>query len=85
MGRNRDSANPDMLIAVICAIGTFFALGFVVPLINMFRWSTVLLIGLGLVTFIFSMISVSEVGFPYRPKTSVMRVNFLVSKYFKAY
>jgi len=85
MGRNRDSANPDMLIAAICAIGTFFALGFVVPLINMFRWSTVILIGLGLVTFIFSMISVSDVGFPYRPKTSVMRVNFLVRKYFIAY
>jgi len=32
MGRNRDSANPDMLIALICAVGTFFALGFVVIL-----------------------------------------------------
>ncbi|XP_037717354.1 endoplasmic reticulum metallopeptidase 1-like isoform X2 [Drosophila subpulchrella] len=80
MGRNRDSANPDMLIAVICAIGTFFALGFLVPLINMFRWSTVILICLGVVTFIFSMISVSDVGFPYRPKTSVMRVNFLQTR-----
>ncbi|XP_039483624.1 endoplasmic reticulum metallopeptidase 1 isoform X1 [Drosophila santomea] len=80
MGRNRDSANPDMLIALICAVGTFFALGFVVPLINMFRWSTFLLIGLGVVTFIFSMISVSDVGFPYRPKTSVMRVNFLQTR-----
>ncbi|XP_017115304.1 endoplasmic reticulum metallopeptidase 1 [Drosophila elegans] len=80
MGRNRDSVNPDMLIALICALGTFFALGFVVPLINMFRWSTILLIGLGVVTFIFSMISVSEVGFPYRPKTSVMRVNFLQTR-----
>ncbi|BFG04133.1 endoplasmic reticulum metallopeptidase 1-like [Drosophila madeirensis] len=77
MGRNRDAINPDMLIAVICALGTFFALGFVAPLINMFRWSTLLLLGLGVVTFIFSMIAVSEVGFPYRPKTSVMRVNFL--------
>ncbi|XP_022227757.2 endoplasmic reticulum metallopeptidase 1 [Drosophila obscura] len=77
MGRNRDSVNPDMLIALICALGTFFALGFVVPLINMFRWSTLVLVGLGVVTFVFSMIAVSEVGFPYRPKTSVMRVNFL--------
>ncbi|XP_017068761.1 endoplasmic reticulum metallopeptidase 1 [Drosophila eugracilis] len=80
MGRNRDSSNPDMLIALICAVGTFFALGFVVPLINMFRWSTILLIGLGVVTFVFSMISVSQVGFPYRPKTSVMRVNFLQTR-----
>ncbi|XP_017039083.1 endoplasmic reticulum metallopeptidase 1-like [Drosophila ficusphila] len=80
MGRNRDSANPDMLIALICAVGTFFALGFVAPLINIFRWSTILLIGLGIVTFTFSMISVSDVGFPYRPKTSVMRVNFLETR-----
>ncbi|XP_016981262.1 endoplasmic reticulum metallopeptidase 1 [Drosophila rhopaloa] len=80
MGRNRDSVNPDMLIALICAVGTFFALGFVVPLINMFRWSTIILIGLGVVTFIFSMISISEVGFPYRAKTSVMRVNFLQTR-----
>ncbi|KAH8401894.1 hypothetical protein KR009_008525, partial [Drosophila setifemur] len=80
MGRNRDSANPDMLIALICAMGTLFALGFVVPLINMFRWSTFILIGLGVVTFVFCMISVSEVGFPYRPRTSVMRVNFLETR-----
>ncbi|EDV36213.1 uncharacterized protein Dana_GF12846 [Drosophila ananassae] len=80
MGRNRDSANPDMLIALICAIGTIFALGFVVPLINMFRWSTIVLFCLGMVTFIFSMISVSQVGFPYRTKTSVMRVNFLETR-----
>nr|NP_725142.3 uncharacterized protein Dmel_CG30049 [Drosophila melanogaster]AAM68673.3 uncharacterized protein Dmel_CG30049 [Drosophila melanogaster] len=80
MGRNRDSANPDMLIALICAVGTFFALGFVVPLINMFRWSTYLLICLGVVTFILSMISITGVGFPYRPKTSVMRVNFLQTR-----
>lgn len=50
-----------------------------VPLINMFRWSTVVLLCLAMVTFIFSMISVSPVGFPYRTRTSVMRVNFLVS------
>ncbi|XP_017147224.1 endoplasmic reticulum metallopeptidase 1 [Drosophila miranda] len=77
MGRNRDSINPDVLIALICALGTFFALGFVVPLINMFRWSTLVLLGLGVVTFVFSMIAVTDIGFPYRPKTNVMRVNFL--------
>ncbi|XP_026842283.1 endoplasmic reticulum metallopeptidase 1 isoform X2 [Drosophila persimilis] len=77
MGRNRDSINPDVLIALICALGTFFALGFVVPLINMFRWSTLVLLGLGVVTFVFSMIAVTDIGFPYRPNTNVMRVNFL--------
>lgn len=35
--------------------------------------------GLALVMFIFCMISVSEVGFPYRARTNVMRLHFLVS------
>jgi len=35
--------------------------------------------GLALVMFIFCMISVSDVGFPYRAKTNVMRLHFLVS------
>lgn len=49
------------------------------PLINMFSWSKLLMLSLGIITFIFSMIAISDVGFPYRAKTSVMRVNFLVS------
>ncbi|XP_017839199.1 endoplasmic reticulum metallopeptidase 1 [Drosophila busckii] len=77
MGRNGSAINPDLLMATLCALGGFFALGFVTPLINMFRWSKSLLLGLGIVTFIFSMIAVSDVGFPYQAKTSVMRVNFL--------
>ncbi|EDW01017.1 GH20688 [Drosophila grimshawi] len=77
MGRNGSSLNPDLLIALLCGLGTFFALGFVSPLINMFHWSKFVMLGLGIITFIFSMIAVSDVGFPYRPKTNVMRVNFL--------
>jgi len=34
--------------------------------------------GLALVMFIFCMIAVSDVGFPYRPKTNVMRADFMV-------
>lgn len=30
MGRNGSSLNPDLLIAILCAVGTFIALGFVV-------------------------------------------------------
>ncbi|EDX06745.1 endoplasmic reticulum metallopeptidase 1 [Drosophila simulans] len=77
LGRFGHGTNPDLLIALICAVGTFFALGFVAPLINIFRWPKLALLGLGVVTFIFSMIAVSEVGFPYRAKTSVMRIHFL--------
>lgn len=46
---------------------------------NMFRRSKILLLSLLLVTFIFAMIAITPVGFPYRPKTNVGRVNFLVS------
>lgn len=48
----------------------------------MFRWSRFIMLTLGIVTFIFSMIAVSDVGFPYRARTSVMRVNFLVRSVF---
>lgn len=44
----------------------------------MFRWPKLILLGLGVVTFIFCMIAVSEVGFPYRAKTNVMRASVLV-------
>ncbi|BFG04134.1 endoplasmic reticulum metallopeptidase 1-like [Drosophila madeirensis] len=77
LGRNNSGTNPDLIIALFCALCTFFALGFVAQFINMFRWPKLILLGLGVVTFIFCMIAVSEVGFPYRPKTNVMRVNFL--------
>ncbi|XP_030383248.1 endoplasmic reticulum metallopeptidase 1-like [Scaptodrosophila lebanonensis] len=77
MGRNGSAINPDLYIALMCGVCTFFALGFVTPLISMFRRSKSVLAGLAIVMFIFCMIAVSSVGFPYRPKTSVMRVNFL--------
>ncbi|KAH8253057.1 hypothetical protein KR032_003400, partial [Drosophila birchii] len=77
LGRFGHGTNPDLLVALLCAVGCFFALGFVAPLINMFRWPKLVLLGLGVVTFIFCMISVSDVGFPYRAKTNVMRIHFL--------
>ncbi|KMY93172.1 endoplasmic reticulum metallopeptidase 1 [Drosophila simulans] len=79
-GRNGISSNPDLIIALLCGICTYFALGFVAQFINVFRWPKLILLGLGVVTFIFCMIAVSEVGFPYRPKTNVMRVNFMQTK-----
>ncbi|XP_020801065.1 endoplasmic reticulum metallopeptidase 1 [Drosophila serrata] len=77
LGRNGYNTNPDLIIGLFCAICTFFALGFAVQFINMFRWPKLILLGLGVVTFIFCMIAVSEVGFPYRPKTNVMRASVL--------
>ncbi|XP_050743428.1 endoplasmic reticulum metallopeptidase 1 [Drosophila biarmipes] len=76
-GRNGIGSNPDLIIALLCAFCTYFALGFVAQFINVFRWPKLILLGLGVVTFIFCMIAVSEVGFPYRPKTNVMRITFM--------
>ncbi|XP_017039094.1 endoplasmic reticulum metallopeptidase 1-like [Drosophila ficusphila] len=76
-GRNGIGSNPDLIIALLCGACTFFALGFAAQFINVFRWPKLILLGLGVVTFIFCMIAVSEVGFPYRAKTSVMRITFM--------
>ncbi|EDW85781.2 uncharacterized protein Dwil_GK23251 [Drosophila willistoni] len=77
MGRNGTTTNPDIMIALVCALGTLLALGFVAPLINIFRWPKLILLGLCLVTFVFCMIAVSSIGFPYRAKTSAMRITIL--------
>ncbi|XP_030388603.1 endoplasmic reticulum metallopeptidase 1-like [Scaptodrosophila lebanonensis] len=77
MGRKGIGMNPDLIISGLCALGTILSMGFVAPLINVFRRPNSIMGGLALITFIFCMISVSEVGFPYRAKTNVMRVNFL--------
>ncbi|KAH8271620.1 hypothetical protein KR018_011295, partial [Drosophila ironensis] len=71
------SANPDLLISLECALGTILALVFVAPLLNIFRRPKSMVGGLALVMFIFCMISVSEIGFPYRAETNVMRLHFL--------
>ncbi|EDW47546.1 GM21368 [Drosophila sechellia] len=77
LGRNGYSTNPDLIVGLLCGVCVFFALGFAAQLINMFRWPKLILLGLGVMTFIFCMIAVSEVGFPYRAKTNVMRANCL--------
>ncbi|KAH8301329.1 hypothetical protein KR059_000274 [Drosophila kikkawai] len=77
VGRMGRGTNPDLIIGLLCACCVFFSMGFAAQFINMFRWSKLILLGLGVVTFIFCMIAVSEVGFPYRPKTNVMRTSVL--------
>ncbi|XP_016981331.1 endoplasmic reticulum metallopeptidase 1 [Drosophila rhopaloa] len=77
VGRFGVSTNPDLLIGALCAFGTILALSFAAPLINIFRRPNCMLGGLAVVMFIFCMISVSDVGFPYRAKTNVMRADFM--------
>ncbi|KAH8400963.1 hypothetical protein KR009_002188, partial [Drosophila setifemur] len=77
VGRFGVSTNPDLLIAALCAMGTILALSFAAPMINIFRRPNYMMGGLALIMFIFCMISVSDVGFPYRAKTNVFRADFM--------
>ncbi|KAH8246711.1 hypothetical protein KR038_007262, partial [Drosophila bunnanda] len=85
VGRFGMNTNPDLLIGGLCACGTILALSFAAPLINIFRRPNSMLGGLSVVMFIFCMIAVSEVGFPYRAKTNVMRADLMQvhRKYFE--
>ncbi|XP_068151368.1 endoplasmic reticulum metallopeptidase 1-like [Drosophila tropicalis] len=74
-GRNGTNMNPDLIIAILSAFGTILALGFAMPLINVFRRPKSIIAGLAVTMFIVCMISVSHVGFPYRAKTNVMTVD----------
>ncbi|XP_037956829.1 endoplasmic reticulum metallopeptidase 1-like [Teleopsis dalmanni] len=76
-GRNGTAINPDLLIGILTLLGTVLSMGFIIHLISLFRRpksALFLLIG---VMIIFVIISLTPVGFPYRAKTSVGRVNFL--------
>ncbi|KAH8271623.1 hypothetical protein KR018_011296 [Drosophila ironensis] len=75
VGRSGSASNPDITVAFLCGCAVVFALGFTAQFINMFRWPKLILLGLGVVTFIFCMLAVSDIGFPYHPKTNVMRVS----------
>ncbi|KPU76086.1 uncharacterized protein Dana_GF26807 [Drosophila ananassae] len=75
LGRSGSASNPDLIVALLCGCAVLSALGFSAQLINMFRWPKLILFGLGVVTFIFCMLAVSDVGFPYRAKTNVMRIS----------
>ncbi|XP_030376828.1 endoplasmic reticulum metallopeptidase 1-like isoform X2 [Scaptodrosophila lebanonensis] len=75
-GRNGNAANPDLLIAGICALGTILSMGFLMPLLNDFRRPKLILTMLAILTITFAYIGVAtQIGFPYRPKTNVQRVN----------
>ncbi|EDV35717.1 uncharacterized protein Dana_GF12334 [Drosophila ananassae] len=78
MGRFGRSINPDLIISALNSLGTILALGFLIPLINMFRRPSLILIAfLGLSGVTIFMATSTQIGFPYRPKTNVQRVPFL--------
>ncbi|XP_017835549.1 endoplasmic reticulum metallopeptidase 1-like [Drosophila busckii] len=77
-GRFFNESNPDLLIAGLVAVGTVLSLGFVIPLINTFRRpSTVILTLFAISAVGMYLASSTQIGFPYRPKTSGQRVSYL--------
>ncbi|XP_017105836.3 putative endoplasmic reticulum metallopeptidase 1-A [Drosophila bipectinata] len=78
MGRFGRSINPDLIISALNSLGTIMALGFLIPLINMFRRPGLILIAILAVSGVTIYTATSTlIGFPYRPVTNVQRVPFL--------
>nr|XP_016927739.1 endoplasmic reticulum metallopeptidase 1-like [Drosophila suzukii] len=78
MGRFGRSTNPDLYMSVINALGTILAMGFLVPIVIIFRRPGLILLTLltifGLSCFT---ATITPIGFPYRPRTNVERVPYL--------
>ncbi|XP_017150675.1 endoplasmic reticulum metallopeptidase 1 isoform X1 [Drosophila miranda] len=78
MGRFGRSTNPDLIISALNALGTILAMGFLIPLINVFRRPSMILFALLAVSALsIYTASSTQLGFPYRPKTNVERVPYL--------
>ncbi|XP_032590924.1 endoplasmic reticulum metallopeptidase 1-like [Drosophila grimshawi] len=77
-GRGGSSANQDLYIALLAALGTILSFGFLIPLINTFRRPSFVLLSLLAITALsMYLASSTQLGFPYRPKTSGQRVAYL--------
>ncbi|KAH8297368.1 hypothetical protein KR044_010979, partial [Drosophila immigrans] len=76
-GRSGSASNPDTMIAGLSALGTVLSLGFLVPLINVFRRPSLVVFGLVLVSAVAMYVASSTlIGFPYRPKTNSERIMY---------
>ncbi|XP_017053756.1 endoplasmic reticulum metallopeptidase 1 [Drosophila ficusphila] len=78
MGRFGRATNPDLIISALNGLGTILALGFLIPLANMFRRPSLILLSLLAISGVSIYTATStQIGFPYRPKTNVERVPYL--------
>ncbi|KAH8401775.1 hypothetical protein KR009_007797, partial [Drosophila setifemur] len=81
MGRFGQNTNPDLIISALVALGTILSMGFLILLVHMSRRSGIVLVALLAVSAATIYIASStQIGFPYRPKTNVQRVNYLVTR-----
>ncbi|XP_034110824.1 endoplasmic reticulum metallopeptidase 1-like isoform X3 [Drosophila albomicans] len=77
-GRAGNISIRDLYIAVLAAVGTILCFGFLVPLINSFRRPSFVIFALLAASAIsLYLASNTQLGFPYRPKTSGQRVQYL--------
>ncbi|XP_022229014.2 endoplasmic reticulum metallopeptidase 1-like [Drosophila obscura] len=78
MGRFSMSTNPDLIVSALTALGTILSMGFLILLVNMFRRPSIVFVILLAVSALSIYVATStDIGFPYRPKTNVERVNYL--------
>ncbi|KAH8415787.1 hypothetical protein KR222_000951, partial [Zaprionus bogoriensis] len=79
MGARAGSAsNRDIYITALAAVGTILSFGFLTPLINTFRRPSLVVYSLITITaFSIFLATSTQLGFPYRAKTSGQRVAYL--------
>ncbi|XP_060658461.1 endoplasmic reticulum metallopeptidase 1-like [Drosophila nasuta] len=76
-GRSGSSSNPDLFIAALGGVGTILSLGFLIPLINMFRKPITVILTLLLASAVtIYLASSTEIGFPYRVRTNSFRATY---------
>ncbi|XP_030081372.1 endoplasmic reticulum metallopeptidase 1-like [Drosophila hydei] len=76
--RSGSASNRDLYIAGLAAAGTVLSFGFLVPLINTFRRPSLVVLSLLAITALsMYLASSTQIGFPFRPKTSGQRVAYL--------
>ncbi|XP_011190310.2 endoplasmic reticulum metallopeptidase 1 isoform X2 [Zeugodacus cucurbitae] len=77
MGRFGSASNPDLYIAIITIMGIMLSMGYLIPLLNIFNRPKLVFLILPVITLVIALTAMSKIGFPYRPKTNVQRVNLL--------
>ncbi|XP_043948246.1 endoplasmic reticulum metallopeptidase 1 [Drosophila biarmipes] len=79
-GRFGENLNPDLAVAVFSVAVGFLCCGFIIPVLQLFNKSKTIICGLMGITLLCFIISMTPVGFPYRPETNVQRFAVLHTK-----
>lgn len=73
MGRFGSKYNPDLIIGGLASFSVLLALGYIIPLLNLFRKPLVIISSLLTITAIFVVLTLTPIGFPFREETNVER------------